>query len=90
MSFTKKDLIKNIQIKEELSQRDSSFVLEEVLNFFKKNMGDTLSINKFGTFYTRDTPERIGRNPKTLETFPIKKRKRLLFSPSSIVKKILN
>ena len=90
MSFTKKDIIKNIQIKEELSQRDSSFFLDEFLNFIKLNKNSKINLNRFGTFYVKETPTRVGRNPKTKKSYRIMKRKKLFFGPSKVVKDILN
>ena len=90
MSLTKKDLAKNISIKLGLSQKDSLFFVQ---NFFKAlidNKTRNININKFGTFLYKKTPKRIGRNPKTLEEFEIKARKKLSFKPSDDVKKSIN
>jgi nucleoid DNA-binding protein len=41
-------------------------------------------------FNTHESPQRIGRNPKTKQDFIISKRKKLMFKTSSVVKKKLN
>ena len=90
MSVTKKDLAKNISKKLGLSQKDSLFFVQ---NFFKAlidNKSKNININKFGTFSYKKTPKRIGRNPKTLEEFSIKSRKRLTFQPSDKIKQTIN
>ncbi len=90
MPVTKKDLAKNISIKLGLSQKDSLFFVK---NFFKAlidNKNINININKFGTFSYKKTPKRIGRNPKTLEEFGIKARKRLSFKPSDDIKQRIN
>ena len=90
MSVTKKDLAKNISNKLGLSQKDSLFFVQ---NFFKAlidNKSKNININKFGTFSYKKTPQRIGRNPKTLQNFKIKARQKLVFKPSDAIKDSLN
>ena len=90
MSLTKKDLAKNISNKLGLSQKDSLFFVQ---NFFKAlidNKSKNININKFGTFSYKKTPQRIGRNPKTLQNFKIKARQKLVFKPSDAIKDSLN
>ena len=88
MSLTKKDLADNVSKKLRLSKKDSLFLI----NYFFK----TLSVNKhiniinFGTFIYKKTPKRIGRNPKTLQEFKIKPRRKLTFKPSDEVKQNIN
>ena len=48
------------------------------------------NIKNFGSFNYKKTPKRIGRNPKTLEEFEIKARKKLTFRPAEEIKKTLN
>ena len=38
----------------------------------------------------KKTPKRVGRNPKTLQSFSIKARQKLVFKPSDKVKTSLN
>ena len=90
MSITKKHLANNISKKIGLSKKDSLFFVN---NFFKVIINKykyKISIYNFGTFHLKETPARIGRNPKTLEEFKIKARKKLTSKPSEEIKKNLN
>jgi nucleoid DNA-binding protein len=49
-----------------------------------------VKISGFGSFVYKTTPKRIGRNPNTNESYEIKAFKRLVFKPSSRLKKIIN
>ncbi len=90
MTVTKRELAKNISIKEELSQKDSSFFLDTVINFIKINQKSKININRFGTFHHKFSPKRPGRNPKTGKSYNIPSRNRVTFEPSKLVKQILN
>ena len=90
MSVTKKDLSIGISKKLGLSQKDSLFFVQ---NFFKtliEKRTSIININNFGTFMLKKTPKRVGRNPKTLQSFSIKARQKLVFKPSDKVKTSLN
>tara|TARA_Y100001958_G_C21016042_1_gene394322 strand:+ start:476 stop:748 length:273 start_codon:yes stop_codon:yes gene_type:complete len=90
LSLTKKDLALNISKKIGLSQKDSLFFVQ---NFFKtliEKRTSIININNFGTFMLKKTPKRVGRNPKTLQSFSIKARQKLVFKPSDKVKTSLN
>tara|TARA_Y100001935_G_C17134662_1_gene422391 strand:- start:51 stop:323 length:273 start_codon:yes stop_codon:yes gene_type:complete len=90
LSLTKKDLALNISKKLGLSQKDSLFFVQ---NFFKtliEKRTSIININNFGTFMLKKTPKRVGRNPKTLQSFSIKARQKLVFKPSDKVKTSLN
>lgn len=52
--------------------------------------GENVKLSSFGTFHIRQKPPRIGRNPKTGQSFPIAERKAILFRPSSHLKKRVN
>ena len=54
------------------------------------NKTKNISINNFGTFMFKKTPQRVGRNPKTLQNFKIKARQKLVFKPSDNIKTSLN
>ena len=90
MSLTKKDLAKNISNKLGLSQKDSLFFVQNFFKALTDNKSKNININKFGTFSYKKTPGRIGRNPKTLEKFLIKSRRRLTFKPSDKIKHTMN
>jgi nucleoid DNA-binding protein len=47
-------------------------------------------LSGFGTFEVFQTKPRVGRNPKTMETFPIISRDKVKFSASTRAKSFLN
>jgi DNA-binding protein HU-beta len=52
--------------------------------------GDEISINGFGKFKVKASPEREGRNPANGETITIAASKKLGFTPAKAVKDKLN
>jgi DNA-binding protein HU-beta len=52
--------------------------------------GEEISLNGFGKFKVKDSPEREGRNPATGEAMTIKASKKLGFSPAKAIKDKLN
>jgi len=90
VSVTKKDLAENISKKLRLSRKDSLFFVNTFFGMIAAQSSSKVNINNFGTFSLKKTPSRIGRNPKTLEQFNIKKRIKLSFKPSEIIKKVIN
>ena len=52
--------------------------------------GEEISLNGFGKFKVKDSPEREGRNPATGETMTIKASKKLTFTVAKAVKDKLN
>ncbi|OGD11309.1 MAG: hypothetical protein A2Y86_04905 [Candidatus Aminicenantes bacterium RBG_13_62_12] len=51
--------------------------------------GDHVTFSGFGSFEVKTRAERKGRNPKTGEIIPIPPKKRVKFTPSRELKKIL-
>ena len=69
----------------------SSEILNCFINLIKSNsVNKTIKNVNFGSFYYKKTPRRIGRNPKTKETFPIPARSKLTFLSSRKVREIFN
>ena len=91
MNITKKDLAKKISKEIDIPIELSSNFVSFFFNTKKKiiNQG-TLKISKFGSYRLSFTPQRIGRNPKTLKEHVIPKRKRMSFMISKKIKNILN
>jgi DNA-binding protein HU-beta len=52
--------------------------------------GEEISLNGFGKFKVKDSPEREGRNPATGEAMTIKASKKLTFTVAKAVKDKLN
>ena len=90
MTITKKNLVTNISKKLGLSQKDSLFFVNSFFKSIIDNHIHGINISNFGSFIYKKTPKRIGRNPKTLEEFEIKARKKLTFKPAEEIKKSLN
>ena len=70
MSFSKKDIAKNISSNINISETESKLLLDSFINIIKsKSQTSSLKIASFGTFSIKRTPQRIGRNPKTKQEF---------------------
>lgn len=91
MSLGKKDISLNISTKAHISLSTSSQILNSFLELIKqKSKSSSIKLSNFGTFYYKKSPPRIGRNPKTKETFPISERSKLTFISSNKVRNIFN
>ena len=91
MSFSKKDIAKNISSNIDLSEAESTLLVNSFINIIKiKSKKSSLKIASFGTFSTKKTPERIGRNPKTKQEFIISERSKLKFSASNKLRNLIN
>jgi len=92
MSLSKRHLSKSL--KQTLNLR--SEVADGIVNAFFEiaresvNSGNTLKLSGFGTFEVVQTKERVGRNPKTMESFDIPSKQKVKFSPTSKSKDFLN
>tara|TARA_B100000965_G_scaffold385422_1_gene386598 strand:- start:441 stop:716 length:276 start_codon:yes stop_codon:yes gene_type:complete len=91
MSYTKSDIAKNIASKTSLSNQKAKQLLDRfiqvVVSASKKQQ---VKISGFGTFIRKETPSRIGRNPKTGEEFKISKRTKLNLILSNKIKEKIN
>ena len=91
MSYTKSDIAKNIADKTSLSNQKAKQLLDRfiqvVVSGSKKQQ---VKISGFGTFIRKQTPSRIGRNPKTGEEFKISKRTKLNLILSNKIKEKIN
>ena len=91
MSFGRNDIYNNISAKALISKDSSKEFFTNFLNLVaSRSKSRVVKISKFGTFYTKSTPQRIGRNPKTKEEFVISKRSKLFFKPSNKIRSIIN
>ena len=73
-----------------MNSSDSKAILESFLKIIKSNKSKIVKISNFGSFYTHESPKRMGRNPKTKKEYVIPKRKKLVFKASTNLKNILN
>jgi integration host factor subunit alpha len=91
MGITKKNIIKNINKETAISIGDATILLESYLLLVKKHAkSNKVKLSGFGTFCFKKTPKRIGRNPKTSDSYIIPELNKLNFRPSNILKDKLN
>ncbi len=91
MSVNKKNIIKKIVKDTALSNEDAYNVLELFLSSIKKySRLNKVKISGFGSFGYKKTPQRIGRNPKTKDSYIIPELNKLNFMPSNKIKEKLN
>ena len=87
----KKYICKNISSDTNLSLQDSEKILEFFLNEIKFNVKTKkIKLSGFGTFEYKRSPQRIGRNPKTKESYIIQHMNKLNFKASNITKNSIN
>ena len=87
----KKDISLEISKKLGFSVLYSSKIVEDLIDVLKMQIIDgNLYLKNLGSFILKEKKERIGRNPKTKESFIIKKRKVLIFKSSKNLIKLLN
>ena len=67
------------------SERLVDAVFEEIIMAFER--GEDVKLSSFATFSLHHKRERVGRNPKTGEEYPITARSILTFTPSQRLKK---
>ena len=91
MNFSKSDIAKNISIKSLVSAGESKILLESFLSLIKSSSKNgPVKLNNFGTFSFKKTPKRLGRNPKTKDSYIIPMLNKLNFKPSNKIKENLN
>ena len=91
MNITKKDIALLVSKEINTTNDESLFILNSFFRILKKQLQhNDIKLSKFGVFYTKKTKPRIGRNPKTMETYKIPSVKKVFFRSSKIAKDILN
>ena len=92
MTLTKKELAQNLSDQTELSLADAKKFVDLFFDTIKEqlNSGKTVKLSGFGTFDIVQTKERVGRNPKTMEEFPIPSKRKVKFTVSPKVKNSIN
>ena len=86
------DLAEAIATDAGLSKADARKVVDAVFDAIADAAakGEEISLNGFGKFKVKDTPEREGRNPATGKAMTIKAARKLAFTPAKGVKDKLN
>ena len=91
MNFSKTNIIKNISNKSLASSGDATSILELFLLLIKnKSKLRSVKLSGFGSFSFKKTPKRLGRNPKTKDSYIIPELNKLNFKPSNKIKEKLN
>ena len=91
MNFSKTNIIKNISKKSSVSAGDASSMLESFLLLIKnKSKSRLVKLSGFGSFSFKKSPERLGRNPKTQDSYIISEMNKLNFKPSNKIKETIN
>jgi len=92
VTLTKKEIAQNLSDQTELSLADAKKFVDLFFDTIKEqlNSGKTVKLSGFGTFDIVQTKERVGRNPKTMEEFPIPSKRKVKFTVSPKVKKSIN
>ena len=90
-NLKKKDISLEISEKLGFSVLYSSKIVEDLIDSFKiQIINGNLYLKNLGSFTIKEKKERIGRNPRSKETFIIKKRKVIIFKPSKNLLKLIN
>ena len=91
MSFNKTNILKNITKKSEVSAGEATSILESFLSLIKnKSKLRSVKFSGFGSFSFKKTPKRLGRNPKTKDSYIIPQLNKLNFKPSNKIKENIN
>lgn len=88
---TKAKISKIISNELEIPHKISLKFLDSFLNSLKlHSLNKIVKLSGFGTFMIHKSPQRIGRNPKTKESYIINPRNKIIYKPSQKIKEILN
>tara|TARA_Y200000002_G_scaffold382502_1_gene399781 strand:+ start:1235 stop:1510 length:276 start_codon:yes stop_codon:yes gene_type:complete len=91
MSLTKKNISKKISKEIEIDLISSLKLLNSFIHIIKsESVNKNIKISAFGTFYQKKTPKRVGRNPKTMNSYIIKPFRKLQLNASKRIREILN
>ncbi len=91
-TMTKADIVERVYEKIGFSKKEASELVELVFDTLKNKLeaGEKVKISGFGKFEVREKKSRIGRNPQTGDRITISARRVLNFSPSQVLKALLN
>tara|TARA_A100001015_G_C14785162_1_gene630766 strand:- start:133 stop:408 length:276 start_codon:yes stop_codon:yes gene_type:complete len=91
MTIKKIDIAKKISSDLSISVTDAKNITESFINCIKNfsSSGD-VKLSRFGTFKLKLTTKRIGRNPKTIESYIIYPREKLILVVSNKIKSLIN
>ena len=89
MATTKKDIVKQIARKRELSQVDTRTVVQDTLDAVVDALAaeGRLELRGFGVFQVRERAARKARNPKTGAEVVVPARRVVTFKPGRLLRK---
>ena len=91
MNYSKTDIVKSISKNSLMPAGDAKNLLESFLSFIKnESKSRPVKLTSFGSFSFKKTPKRLGRNPKTKDSYIIPELNKLNFKPSNKIKENLN
>ena len=91
MNISKANIVKSITKKSKLSALEAKDILESLLLLIKnKSKSRLVKLSGFGSFSYKKTPKRLGRNPKTKDSYIIPEINKLNFKPSNKIKDKIN
>lgn len=91
MNISKINIVKNISKESQVSSKDSASIFESFLLLIKNESKlRTVKLSSFGSFSFKKTPQRLGRNPKTKDSYIIPELIKLNFKPSNKIKEKIN
>ncbi len=92
MKLTKSLISKNISRETNISIKEAKSITGKFIELIKdkSNKNIKVKISGFGAFLFKRTPKRIGRNPKTKDSYIIHPRIKLSFRASNMLRKKLN
>lgn len=92
MGVTKHSISKKISHEIDIPNKTSITFLNKFLEIVKGHLKfeKRVKFTRFGTFYVKSTPKRLGRNPKSMKCYIIKPGKRVAFASSLKLKKHIN
>jgi nucleoid DNA-binding protein len=91
MNLRKANIVTSITKNSEISTKDATNILESLLLLIKnKSRSRIVKLVSFGSFNFKKTPKRLGRNPKTKDSYIIPELNKLNFKPSNKIKEKIN
>jgi nucleoid DNA-binding protein len=91
MNITKNTILKKMSKESLISNSDGYLLLESFISTIKTQAKiSDVKLTGFGTFSSKKTPQRMGRNPKTQVSYIIQESIKLNFRPSMKIKEKIN
>ncbi len=92
MTRIKEDIIRDVMNRITLDRKYAKNLVETILKIMKNSLeqSEEVMISGFGHFKVRRKNPRMGRNPKTKESYEISERTVVTFYPSKVFRKELN